>query len=319
MGDGGPGARGPLTRMARVSIDVFDSRRASVGESPLWQARDDTLLWVDVGARLIARKRAGDPHATTWTMPEQTAFIALRDDGSLVGGMESGLFVVDLSARTPQFAPLAHIDHPLANMRCNDGRCDRQGRLWFGTMHNDMPAAHAVGRLLRFADGVLSAPFVDDLVVQNGLAFSPDGTTMYLSDSHAMRRLVWAFDYDPATGTPSRRRVFADLHQHVGRPDGAAIDCDGAYWTCANDGAALLRFTPAGVLDRRIDLPVQKPSMCAFGGPALDTLFVTSIRPPNAAPAALDGCVLAVAAGVQGCAEPHFKDAQRALQPADAA
>ena len=128
---------------------------------------------------------------------------------------------------------------------------------------------------------------------------------MYLSDSHPQRRLIWAFDYDTETGTPSRRRVFADLHDYVGRPDGAAVDADGCYWICANDAGAVLRFTPQGVLDRRSDLPAIKPAMCAFGGTDLDTLFITSIRPATGA-TEHDGHVFAVRPGVRGLAEAEY-------------
>jgi sugar lactone lactonase YvrE len=121
--------------------------------------------------------------------------------------------------------------------------------------------------------------------------------------------MIWCFDYDTERGMPSNRRPFVDMNLHPGRPDGAAVDEDGCYWTCANDGACLLRFTPEGALDRRIDVPVKKPSMCAFGGPGLDTLFITSIRPAD--PAALEGqpwagAVFAVRPGVKGLLETPF-------------
>jgi sugar lactone lactonase YvrE len=188
-------------------------------------------------------------------------------------------------------------------MRFNDGRCDRQGRFWAGTMVQDMAAANPAGALYRYdAEGTLSAPIVNELIVQNGLAWSPQGTTMYLSDSHLSRRLVWAFDYDADTGEPRNRRVFADLNRFAGRPDGAAVDTDGCYWTCANDAGLLLRFTPEGRLDRTIALPVTKPSMCTFGGRELDTLFVTSIRPASGANEH-DGHLLSVRPGVSGAPE----------------
>jgi sugar lactone lactonase YvrE len=149
----------------------------------------------------------------------------------------------------------------------------------------------------------------EGLLTQNGLAWSPKGDRMYLSDSHPKARVVWAYDYDAASGTPSNKRVFVDMNQHVGRPDGAAVDVDGCYWTCANDGSAVLRFTPQGTLDRTLELPVKKPAMCAFGGPRLDTLYVTSIRP--ARPEDLEsqpyaGAVFALRPGVQGIAETPF-------------
>jgi sugar lactone lactonase YvrE len=191
-------------------------------------------------------------------------------------------------------------------MRFNDGRTDRQGRFWSGTMWMDMAAALPVGCLYRYDARGLSAPCVSGLVTQNGLAWSPDGRTMYLSDSHPTRRRVWAFDYDVDAGVPHDRRLFVDMAVYAGRPDGATIDSDGCYWVAGNDGASLLRFTPAGKLDRELALPVAKPSMPCFGGPDLDTLLVTSIVQPGREDDALAGAVLLVRPGVRGVPEVPF-------------
>jgi sugar lactone lactonase YvrE len=187
-------------------------------------------------------------------------------------------------------------------MRFNDGRCDRQGRLRAGTMVLNMSLAVPDGKVYGFdaASGRLDA-LLDDLIVPNGMAFSPDGRTMYLSDSHPNRQVVWAFDYDIASGTPHNRRVFIDMHNHPGRPDGAAVDADGCYWICGNDAGLVHRFTPAGRLDRSIAIPATKPAMCSFGGPGLDTLFVTSIRIDGDP---LSGSTFAVRPGVTGLPEP---------------
>jgi sugar lactone lactonase YvrE len=171
----------------------------------------------------------------------------------------------------------------------------------------DMSQAPAVGNLYRYTAGQgMSAPVVSGLVTQNGLAWSPDGRTMYLSDSHASRQLVWAFDYDIDSGTPHGQRVFVDMNQHPGRPDGAAMDVDGCYWTCANDAGLLHRFTPEGRLDRSIALPLAKPSMCSFGGADMRTLLVASISAGAPEGDALAGSVLMVDAGVEGVPEQRF-------------
>lgn len=238
------------------------------------------------------------------------ACIAFRRDGTLVAGMEDGIYSLTLAADgIARATQLAIPTWPMQNMRFNDGRCDRQGRFWAGTMHMDMPAAHAVGSLYRYSDGGgLSGPFESGLCTQNGLAWSPEGDVMYLSDSHPNVRLIWAYDYDTAQGRPSNRRVFVDMNQRPGRPDGAAVDEDGCYWTCANDAGLLLRFTPAGLLERSIALPIKKPSMCAFGGDDFATLFVTSIRPQGVdlSEQPLAGAVFALRPGVKGLPEPEF-------------
>ncbi|MFC3653697.1 SMP-30/gluconolactonase/LRE family protein [Dyella humi] len=290
------------------------SEPAGVGESPVWRAQESALYWVDIPACKIIRLHLETSARSEWVLPEKVACITFDQQGTVLAGMETGLFAVDLPARgkdhsEPAHATVRRLAAPVfaaPGMRFNDGRCDRQGNFWAGTMVQDMAQAQPAGALYRFdAQGDLSAPAIDGLIVQNGLSWSPDGRTMYLSDSHPSRRLIWAFDYDIETGEPSRRRVFADLNHFVGRPDGAAVDADGCYWICANDAARVLRFTPDGRLDRSIELPAIKPSMCAFGGPALDTLFITSIRPAEGA-SEHDGHVFAVRPGVRGYPETAY-------------
>jgi sugar lactone lactonase YvrE len=288
---------------------------AATGESPVWRAAEQALYWVDIPAKKIVRGSLETGKRTEWLLPEQVACIGFDHAGTVLAGCETGLFALTLAdaSKAPSGEPLtaslrklAAPQFPHDGMRFNDGRCDRQGRFWAGTMVMDMAAAIPGGALYRFDEkGVLSAPVVDSLITQNGLGWSPDGTTMYLSDSHPLRRLIWAFDYDVDTGEPRNRRVFADLHHYSGRPDGAAVDADGCYWICANDAGLLLRFTPQGKLDRQIPVPAIKPAMCAFGGRDLDTLFVTSIRPANGA-SEHDGHVFALRPGVSGLPEPEF-------------
>jgi sugar lactone lactonase YvrE len=225
--------------------------------------------------------------------------------------MESGIFALTFTAEGLLRAErLAAPTFPMPDMRFNDGRCDRQGRFWAGTMHMDTKAGHPVGALYRYdGAGGLVGPVQDGLRIQNGLAFSPSGDRMYLSDSNRDACVIWCFDYDIDAGLPSNRRVFVDMKQHRGRPDGAAVDEEGCYWTCASDGACLLRFTPEGVLDRSVELPVSKPTMCAFGGSGYETLFVTSMQPAPGLPRAedgSDGAVFALRPGVRGMPETDF-------------
>jgi sugar lactone lactonase YvrE len=220
--------------------------------------------------------------------------------------METGWFHLDpRDDGTVRSTPLASFPQPLPGMRFNDGRCDRQGRFRAGTMLMDMAAGRDAGALWALDAQGRPKLLVDGLIVPNGMAFSPDGRTMYLSDSHPKVQTVWAFDYDVDSGLPSRRRVFVDMHQHPGRPDGAAVDADGCYWICGNDAGMVHRFTPEGRLDRSLALPVKKPAMCAFGGADLDTLYVTSIRPAGTdlSDQPLAGGVFALRPGVRGLPE----------------
>jgi len=290
---------------------VVDARNAT-GESPVWRSDEQALYWVDIPARALHRWSANG-HAQ-WVGNEMLACIASRADmpGQWIAGMESGLFSLKPEADgTLTASPLATVEHAAPAMRFNDGRCDRQGRFVAGTMALDMSLAQRTGCLYSYGgDGVGTAPLrqlLDDFIVPNGLAFSPDGRTMYLSDSHPSVQTIWAFDYDTETGTPSNRRVFVDMNPLPGRPDGAAMDADGCYWICGNDAGLIHRFTPEGRLDRSLEVPVKKPSMCAFGGPKLDTLFVTSIRPGgDLSDQPLAGGLFALRPGTQGIAEPMF-------------
>ena len=284
-----------------------------VGESPLWCPRRRQWYWVDIAARTIWRFDPATGATRCWQTAEMVACIALDEAGdsgySLIAGMETGIFRLRLNPddATVDARRLGAPPESMAGMRFNDGRCDRQGRFWSGTMALDMTHAPAVGKLYRFSeDGGMSTPIVSNLVTQNGLAWSPDGRTMYLSDSHASRRVVWAFDYDLETGTPSRQRVFVDMNLHAGRPDGAATDVDGCYWTCANDAGQLHRFTPEGKLDRSVRLPFAKPSMCSFGGDDMTTLLVTSISAGAPDGDRLAGTVVLLDAGVAGMPETRF-------------
>ncbi|MBC3925775.1 MULTISPECIES: SMP-30/gluconolactonase/LRE family protein [Pseudomonas] len=284
---------------------IVDARNA-VGECPVWVPEENALYWVDIPNRGLQRWSAASGHIAAWKAPQMLACIARTTAGNWVAGMESGFFQLtphnDGSLDT---TPLASVEHPRADMRLNDGRCDRQGRFWAGSMVLDMGLNAAEGILYRYAAGAAPCAQLDGFITLNGLAFSPDGRTMYASDSHPLVQQVWAFDYDIDTGTPSNRRVFVDMHQHLGRPDGAAVDADGCYWICANDAGLVHRFTPDGRLDRSLVVPVKKPTMCAFGGSRLETLFVTSIR-DDQSEQSLSGGVFALNPGVQGLPEPTF-------------
>ena len=298
---------------ASLHIERIGVPACAVGESPLWCAQSALWYWVDITARTIWQFDPASGAARTWQAEQMVACIALDEQGGLIAGMQRGIYRLHLDdARgTVDAVLLGAPAENLAGMRFNDGRCDRQGRFWSGTMALDMTGAPASGHLYRYSvDAGISAPVVSHLVVQNGLAWSPDGRTMYLSDSHVSRQIVWAFDYDIDSGMPSGRRVFVDMRRHPGRPDGAAIDVDGCYWTCANDAGQLHRFTPDGRLDRSITLPLAKPSMCSFGGADMKTLLVTSISAGAPAGDDLAGSVLMLEPGVAGMPETRFKLAQ---------
>ena len=288
-------------------MDILVHLHDEIGESPLWSPAEQALWWVDINGKRLHRFDWTTRRASTWPTAERCGCIALHAQGGLVAAMETGLFHVHPGADgTLGSERIASVRHARADMRFNDGRCDRTGRFYAGTMVLDTSLGAASGVLYRYGRGALE-PLVDGLITSNGLAFSPDNRTMYLSDSHPSVQCVWAFDLAD-DGTPSNRRVFVDMNPLPGRPDGGAVDADGCYWICANDAGLVHRFTPAGRLDRSIEVPVAKPTMCSFGGPDMKDLFVTSLRradlPPGAEP--LAGAVFVARPGVTGIAEVPF-------------
>lgn len=290
------------------SVDLLCEARCQVGESPLWHADEGALYWVDIEGRAVHRVDAAGTHRH-WLLAERVGAIARHQAGGLLAAMETGLFHLRLHddgrVDAASWQPVAF---PLPQMRFNDGRTDRHGRFWVSSMVRDMASAQPAGALYR-ADGQgLAQSGIDGLRTGNGLGFSPDGGVMYLSDSHPSVRAIWAFDLGD-DGVPRHRRLFVDMHQHPGRPDGAAVDAEGGYWICANDAGLVLRFAPDGRLDRSLTVPAAKPAMCAFFGPRLDRMVVTTIRP--AAPVAgwdpaLAGAVFVLDPGCTGLADAPF-------------
>ena len=295
--------------MSSLQADrVLPGHRDRVGESPLWCPQQRALFWVDIESRAIRRLTLADARLQSWTQPERVASLALHAGGGLVAALEQSVSHVRLDEDgSSTLAQLAPARHERDDMRFNDGRCDRAGRFWVGTMVMDMGANVAAGRLFRLEPRAFPELPVDRLYVPNGLAFDPAGDGVWWSDSHPLSQCIW---HAPLAddGTVGKRRLVADLHDHPGRPDGAAIDVDGGYWICANDGGRVLRLTPDGRIDRELAVPVSKPSMCSFGGDALDTLFVTSIQPanPQGDDVELAGEVFALRPGTQGLAETPF-------------
>ena len=289
------------------NIEAVLPLRAQLGECPVWDVRSDHLYWIDIDARTIYRY---DPSTGTNEGRQlggrPGSFVLTDDPGRLVVGLEHEL--VDLQWSTGTTTPRIALEPSSARTRLNDGRCDPAGRYWVGSM-DDPAGSLAFGAMLHRVEPDDRFETIESGVgVSNGLAFSPDGSTMYWADTR--RSTVWAYDYDLTTGHRSNQRVFLDFTDLPGSPDGACVDSDGCYWVACVYGWAMLRATPDGVVERIIELPVEKPSMPAFGGTDLDTLFVTSISSGGSTPAArgqpLAGALLAIDPGVTGIAEPRF-------------
>jgi len=296
-----------------TEFERIGDMRCGVGESPVWHAGDAALYWTDIPNRTLWRFDPSSGQTHQWAVPEMAGCIAMTADGGWLLAMETGLFRIGKLTPGQTVSAIdrvATVQHSHGGMRFNDGRCDRQGRFWAGTMVMDMSLAATDGKLYRFDARTGALDVVrEEMITPNGLAFSPDGRTMYVSDSHPARQAVWAYDFDTDNGTSSNGRLFIDMNKYPGRPDGAAVDEDGCYWICGNDAGQVHRFTPDGRLDRSVAVPFAKPAMCAFGGAGLDTLYVTSIRTDDTDP--LSGAVVALRPGVRGLAEPVLRDSMR--------
>lgn len=291
-----------------AAATVLSTSRDRVGESPVWSVAEQALYWVDIEGRSIRRFDWASQTQQSWTLPERVGCIALSTRNTVIAAMESGIFEVTL-AQFPVLNLLASVQHATSNMRFNDGRCDASGRLWVGSMQMDMSLAATDGALYCLDENGLSAPKLPGLITPNGSAFSPDGQRMYLSDSHPSRQTIWTFDFAVVSAALSNQQPWVDMKPLPGRPDGAAVDAQGCYWICGNDAGLVHCFSPEGTLLRSLAVPVPKPSMCAFGGPQLEHLFVTSIipgKPADGFDASLDGAVFVLQPGVRGLAEPLF-------------
>lgn len=275
----------------------------AVGESPVWDAANNRLLWLDIPKGRVHALASG--RVRSWDRPTMIGSIALALGGGLVAGTQEGFATMRLEADDLAEHEVAAVLAGKPGMRMNDGACDRQGRFWSGSLRLQPAAGDPAGRLYRL-DRAGAEPVLDGFVIQNGLAWSPDGGTMYVSDSHASVQSVWMFDYDTERGLPSNRRVFATGALLGGRPDGAAVDSDGCYWIAASDGGKVVRLTPRGEIDAEVLVPTRNPTNLCFGGPDLRTMFVTSLRAGDT-PDAEAGNVFAVETPWQGVAETPFR------------
>lgn len=292
-----------------VEIVRIGDIAAQLGEGPVWNADDQRLYWADIDGTAI---HCTDP--TTGTSESRTlpgrpgSFVFTQTPGRLLVAIETALEWFDWE--TGAIERFVEVEAGSSN-RLNDGRCDYHGRYIVGTMHPDTSAKMSEGALYSI-DATGSVDVLEHNVgVPNSTVFDHERGRMYWADT--FERTIWRWDYDSETGRRSNKSVFFDYGAHrdvAGLPDGACLDVDGCVWSASVTGWGLTRITPDGVVDRRIDLPVSMPTMPAFGGSDLSTLFVTSLQGgpvdearSNGVPA---GALLALDPGVQGMPEPRF-------------
>ena len=285
----------------------------SLGESPFWHPQEQRLYWVDIPGRRLARVSVDGLQAQAavehWSLGEEPGCIAPAEGGGLVLALRSGIYRAKVWGGP--LHKLADAPYDTGKLRFNDGKCDAQGRFWVGSLYE--PKDQALGELYRLGDQGLHK-MMDGVTTANGLAWSPDGRTAYWADTAAHQ--VRAFDVEPGTGRLSGARLFHQMAPkpegwvwgsatpYGGRPDGAAVDTEGGYWSAQYEGQRLLRLSPTGQVLAEVPTPVPCPTMPCFGGADLKTLFITTSRQGRSSlelaqhPDA--GCVFAMRVAVPG-------------------
>ena len=282
------------------SINVQDD----LGECVLWDDRTQSLWWTDIEKRLLHRLDWASRAMRDIPTPERLCAFGFTENGTnLIAAFESGFAFFD-----PDTGAVDWLVRPaLPGQRLNDGRVDREGRFWAGSMAEEPEQKGKAQLFCLDSDGSLTAR-ERGLTISNGIGWSPDGTRFYLADSTA--RTIWRYDFDPGDGAISARRIFAQT-QAGAMPDGAAIDAEGHLWSAQWGAGRVVRYSPHGIVDRVLDVPASQPTCVAFGGPERSLLFVTSARiglsKSELGRQSGAGDVFVYNAGVTGLPEPRFR------------
>lgn len=286
-----------------TQVEVAVEANATIGEAPTWSGRERALYWIDVKEPALHRFDPRSGQRRRWALTSDIGGFALLEDASgAVVALREGIFRLEFASGALSCLVPAPFDP--AVFRFNEGACDAAGRFWIGIMfdpaNSAVPAQRDSLHTFTFAEGLRPQP--DAAELHNGMAWSPDGQIFYLA--HSQSREVFSYRFDPQLGRISARRLFLKVPAGIGVPDGAAVDTDGGYWCALHGGSRLRRYTPAGELDAEIMLPVSQPTMCAFGGDALDVLYITTARQKLSAEQLgrepLAGSVLSVNCGRRG-------------------
>lgn len=281
---------------------VVDCRNI-LGEVPVWDVTEQALYWVDIEGKLLQRLNPATGEVKHWEMPERIASYALRENGGLIVAFASGIAFLDIDSGDIQF--VARPEEHLPGNRFNEGKCDRKGRFWAGTM-DDSLKDHTAG-LYRIDPDLSVHQMLDNIGISNCFIWSLENDRFWFTDS--LEKTVYTFDYAHESGDISNRQVFTRTAPDM-VPDGGTIDEEGYVWIALWDGWRVVRFAPDGTKDREIEIPAQRPTSCMFGGPDLSTLYVTTAiwdlkgealeRQPNA------GGLFAIDTGVRGLPETRF-------------
>ena len=274
-----------------------------LGECPLWNEREQSLYWVDIRRPAVRRLDHASGRIDTWMMPDLVGSIAfIAGEDQLLVALPDSIALFDPA--TGSLEPFVAAPR-VPGHRFNDGRVDPQGRFWAGTMHNITRAPEGVQYMIDGRQELL--PMRTGICIPNSLAWSPDGRTMYFADS--LRYTIFEYDFDAQTGAMSNERPFAESTPPA-FADGSTVDAEGCLWNAEFNGGRIVRYTPDGRIERVIPVPAQRPTCCAFGGPSLDILYITTasqnMSPEELAAQPFAGSLLAIDCGIRGRIEPRF-------------
>jgi sugar lactone lactonase YvrE len=294
-------------------VDCVVDAKDKLGEGAFWCPVEQAVYWLDIAMpSALHRFTPADGRHQTWPMPEMISAMAKRRDGTLLVASQGGLSIFD--PRQPGLRRMASPEADRPGNRSNDGAPDAKGRFWIGTMQNnlgpkaeELPITQRTGALWRIEADLTATAVVTGLGITNGIAWSPDNRTLYVIDT--MDQIIFAYDFDLEAGTVGNKRVFSDA-KDLGYADGSCIDAEGYLWNARWEGSAVVRLSPEGRIDRVVPIPATRVTSCAFGGPDLDTLYVTTSRlglgDDVLARYPQQGGLFALKPGVKGLPRPQF-------------
>ncbi len=289
----------------RVEAELALDARAELGEGPVWDDELGQLLWVDITGGSVHRFDPATAHDEVTEVGQPVGVAVPRIPDGLVLAVGEGFAFLDLER--PGLELVAEVEAEVSGNRMNDGKCDAAGRFWAGTMPfaGDRPT----GALYRLDRDLSVTRMLDGVTISNGIAWSPDGRSMYYIDSPTYR--VDVFDYDVETGEIAKRRILFELPADGGLPDGMTVDAEGLLWIAFWGVGAVRRYTPDGLLAAVVELPVSLVTSCTFAGPDLGDLYITSASGPLSPEQAVDqpaaGGLFRARPGVSGLPQHRFR------------
>jgi sugar lactone lactonase YvrE len=286
-----------------MKVNLAYRSQDMLGEGPVWVPEEQALYWVDILRPSLQRWHPESGDYARWEMPGDIGCFALREQGGAVVALRTGFAFLDFGSG--EITPLVDPEAKKPYTRFNDGKCDRRGRFWAGTMDDESPKTRGALYSLDHDGGFRK--IIDGIGISNGLGWSPDNQTMYYTDSS--KHSIWAFDYDLEQGAISNQRIFVRTPpEYV--PDGLTVDSQGYVWSAKWDGWKVVRYAPDGTIDLEVSVPVQRPTSCTFGGSDMQLLYITSasvgLTEAELQSRPLAGSVFVIETGIQGLPEPRF-------------